>query len=445
VPDTLDPAVSRRLSELTDGAQRRWRSPGVLAGVVRGGELAWSAHLGSARLDPPTPPTDDTQVMIGSITKTFTALLVMQLRDEGRLTLDDDVSTWLPDTRHTGVTVRQLLSHTSGLQREPVGHIWESLVAPDAAQLVAELEDAERVLPGNLAFHYSNLGFALLGLLVERLDGRPWGTALQARLLRPLGMARTTLAPADDRAHGYQVHPFSGTAVAEPVFDLRSTAPLGGLWSTISDMGRYAAFLADPDPDLMRPETLDEMCTPVVVLDPDGWTRAYGLGLELVRSGERIYVGHRGAMPGFLSALRVRRAERTGAFVVATTTAGAEPAPLASRLLDHVLDRTSLTVATWVPERAVPDLDELLGSWWSEGEELVLEVRSGELWMRVVQGNAADETRFARESDVLFRAVAGRERGERLELVRGTDGTLDKLYFATYAVTRQPLAFAHLT
>jgi len=449
VASALDSSLSRRLDELTVTAQRRWHSPCVSAGVVIDGDPAWSAHVGSARLDPSMEnmaATNDTQVMIGSITKTFTALLVMQLRDEGRLTLDDDVSTWLPGTRHTGVTVRQLLSHTSGLQREPVGHIWESLVAPDAAQLVTELEDAERVLPGNLAFHYSNLGFALLGLLVERLDGRPWEAALQARLLGPLGMTRTTLTPADDHAHGYQVHPFAGTTTLEPVFDLRSTAPLGGLWSTVADMGRYAAFLAEPDPDLIRPDTLDEMCAPVVVIDPDGWTRAYGLGFELVRSGDRISMGHRGAMPGFLSALRVRRVDHTGAFAVATTTAAAEPATLASGLLDLVLSNTPRPgAAPWVPEQPHPDLDELLGTWWSEGEELVLEVREGDLWMRVAQGASADETRFARESDLLFRAVAGRERGERLELVRDAAGSLVKLCFATYAVTREPQAFADLT
>ncbi len=446
VQSSFDPTLTARLDELTSRAQRDWRSPGVSAGVVVDGRLVWSSHIGSARLDPPTPAGDDTQVMIGSITKTFTALLVMQLRDEGRLSLDDEVSTWLPETRHTGVRVGQLLSHTSGLQREPVGRIWETLVAPDVAQLVAELEEAERVLPGNLAFHYSNLGFALLGLLVERLDGRPWVVALRARILDALGMARTSLTPADDHAVGYQVHPFAGTATREPVLDLKATAPLGGLWSSVADMARFAAFLAAPDPGLLRPETLEEMCAPRVVIDPDGWTRAYGLGLELARSADRVYVGHRGAMPGFLSGVRVRRADRTGAFVVATTTAGAEPAPLATRLLDHVLDATVRPVPRpWVPERPAPDVDELLGSWWSEGEELVLEVREAALWMRVRAGTATDETRFVRESDDVFRAVEGRERGERLELVRDHDGRVTRLYFATYAVTRRPLAFADLT
>jgi CubicO group peptidase (beta-lactamase class C family) len=383
--------------------------------------------------------------MVGSITKTFTALLVLQLRDEGRLDLEDPLGTWLPDSRHAGLTVRRLLSHTSGLQREPIGHLWESLDAPDVGRLLSELEDAEQVLPPHLAFHYSNLAFALLGQVVERLDGRPWEDALRGRLLGPLGMTRTGLTPADDHAFGFQVDPFAGTATREPQLELRATAPIGGLWSTVADMARYAAFLAQPNPALLSPETLDEMCRPLVMIDQKSWTAGYGLGLELVRSVDRVHVGHRGAMPGFLSALRVNRQGGVGVFVVATTTAGAEPGPLATRLLDRVLDALPRVQPAWVPERPQPDLDGLLGSWWSEGEELVLEVREGELWMRVAAGSPLDETRFAREDASTFRAVAGRERGERLELVRAEDGSLEKLYFASYAVTRTPKAFADLS
>lgn len=440
----LSPRLVRAIEHRVTTAQRDWRTPGLSVGVVRDGELVWSRHVGSARLSPTAPADNDTQFMIGSITKTFTAVLVMQLRDEGRLTLDDPVSRWLPDTTHGTATVRQLLAHVSGLQREPVGHIWETLDAPDAAALIAGLDEAERVLPPHFAFHYSNLAFALLGQIVEQLEGQAWEAVLRRRLLDPLGMTRTGLTPAEDRAIGYQVDPYAGTVTEEPVFDLRATAPLGGLWSSVTDMARYAAFVADPPPALLRPETVDEMCRPLVMVDPDGWTGAYGLGFGLARRGERVYVGHGGAMPGFLSGLRVRRADRTGVFAVATTTAGADPVALAGELLDLVLDDEPRAVEPWVPEQVHPDLVELLGSWWSEGEELVLEIRQGELWMRVPGSPATAETRFARESEEVFRAVEGRERGERLELHRHPDGTLRQLSFATYAVTRTPTAFADL-
>jgi CubicO group peptidase (beta-lactamase class C family) len=440
LPESLAATLSAEVAD----AQRRWRAPGLSVGVTRDRELAWSGHVGSARFDPPVAATDETQVMVGSITKTFTALLVMQLRDEGRIDLDDPLGTWLPQSRHANLTVRRLLSHTSGLQREPVGRVWETLDSPDVARLLLELEDAEQVLPPHLAFHYSNLAFALLGQVVERLAGRPWEEALRERILRPLSMTRTGLTPRDDHAYGYQVHPFAGTATREPALELRATAPLGGLWSSVADMARYAVFLANPDPAVLRPETLDEMCRPLVMIDVDSWKAGYGLGYELVRSGDRIYVGHRGAMPGFLSALRVSRRDGVGVFVVATKTAGAEAGPLATRLLDTVLDALPRVLPAWTPEPPQAELDELLGSWWSEGEELVLEVREGELWMRVAAGTPLDDTRFTREDASTFRAVAGRERGERLELVRASDGSLEKLYFATYAVTRTPKAFAEL-
>ncbi len=439
---------SPRLQHLLDAkivaAQRTWRSPGLSVGVVRDGVLVWSRHVGASRLDPAGVADDDTQFMIGSITKTFTAVLVMQLRDAGRLRLDDSLSTWMPDTSHGAVTVRQLLAHASGLQREPVGRVWESLEAPDAAALVEGLDRAERVLEPHVAFHYSNLAYALLGQVVERLDGGSWQESLDRRILRPLGMTRTALVPETDRAVGYQVHPFSGTATEEPVFDLKATAPLGGLWSSVADLARYAAFVADPDPEVLSPDTLDEMCRPLVMVDPDGWTGAYGLGFGMARRGERVYVGHGGAMPGFLTGLRVRRPDKTGVIVLANSTSRAASVVLAGELLDLVLDEEPTPAAAWEPESRHTDLEELLGSWWSEGEELVLEVRGGELWMRVPGGAPYEETRFARESESAFRAVEGRERGELLELVRAEDGRLVRLYFATYAVTRTPTAFADL-
>ena len=170
----LSTRLRRSLEARVVEAQRSWRTPGLSVGVVRGGQLVWSHHVGAARLDPVRPADDDTQFMIGSITKTFTAVLIMQLRDAGRLSLYDPIGTWLPDTRHAAVTVRQLLAHSSGLAREPVGHLWESLSAPDTDAFLAGLEQADQVLPPHFVFHYSNLAYALL-------DQRPPNGAVALR------------------------------------------------------------------------------------------------------------------------------------------------------------------------------------------------------------------------------------------------------------------------
>lgn len=449
VPGPSDEALSARVARDLDSrlvaAQRDWRSPGVSAGVVRDGHLVWSGHVGAARLgEQPAPADDDTQFMIGSVTKTFTALVVMSLRDEGRLTLDDTLGDHLRGSRHAKVVLRQLLAHASGLQREPVGHIWESLVAPDRDAFLAGVEQAEQVLPSHHAFHYSNLAYGLLGQVVEHVTGGDWNDLVHERVLAPLGMTRTGLTPSDDRAVGYQVDPFAGTATEEPLFTLNATAPLGGLWSTVADMACYAAYVARPDDRVVAPETVDEMCRPIIMTDVEAWTGGYGLGFGMGRRGDRVYVGHGGAMPGFLTGLRVRRSDGVGAIVFANCSSGALPVGLATDLVEAVVDTEPSMPLPWRPEAPAPDLAPLLGQWWSEGSPITFFVRDGRLWSRLAENDPASETCYAADGRDRFRAVEGRERGELLEVVRGPGGELEKLYFATYAVTRDPLAFADL-
>ena len=441
----LGKALARDLERRVREAQSVWHSPAVSAGLVRDGALVWSTHVGSARLDPVAAPTDDTQYMIGSITKTFTAVLIMALRDAGRLSLDDRLDTFLPQTRHGAITIRQMLAHASGLQREPVGRIWENLDAPDQERLLRELEDAEQVLPVHFAFHYSNLAFALLGQVVELLEARSWGDVVTERILAPLEMTMTGLAPDNrGRALGYRVHPHTGVATLEPQFDLKATAPLGGLWSTVADLGRYASFVADPIDEILAAGSLEEMCRPLIMTDVQGWTRAYGLGYDLQRMGERVLAGHGGAMPGFLAGLRVGRQDRVGAVVFANSTAGAEPVALASQLVKAVLDAEPSLAHVWTPSQSQPDLDGILGSWWTEGEEIVFEVRDNVLWSRIPGGLPIADTRFVRVDTDRFRAVLGREGGELLEITRGPGGSVELMHFATYALTRAPTAFANL-
>ncbi|HET7305809.1 MAG TPA: serine hydrolase domain-containing protein, partial [Segeticoccus sp.] len=385
--EPLQESTVRGLERIARQAQHDWHVPGLSAGVVRHGRLVWSAHIGAARLGPAVPATDDTQFLIGSVTKTFTAVIVMALRDEGKLSLDAPLSTFLPRTRHGALTIRQMLAHASGMQREPVGRIWETLAAPDEERLLRELEEAEQVLPAHFVFHYSNLAYALLGQVVEQVERRPWEQVVADRILRPLEMRHTGLAPDEqERALGYYVHPHTGVPVEEPRFELAATAPLGGLWSTVADLGRYAAFVADPVEEVLRPDSLEEMCRPLIMTDLDGWTRAYGLGYDLQRVGERVMAGHGGAMPGYLTGLRVRRADKVGSVVFTNATAGADPVLLAGQLTAAVLDAEPDLAEPWRPSSPQPHLDGILGSWWTEGEELVLEVRDDQLWARMPGG-----------------------------------------------------------
>jgi hypothetical protein len=181
--------------------------------------------------------------------------------------------------------------------------------------------------------------------------------------------------------------------------------------------------------------------------DIEGWTRAYGLGYDLQRIGERVLAGHGGSMPGFLAGLRVRRSgdeDGVGAVVFANSTAGAETVALAGQLVTAVLDAEPALVPVWTPSESQPQLDGILGSWWTEGEEIVFEVRDNVLWSRIPGGLPIGDTRFVKVDTDRFRAVAGRERGELLEITRGPGGEVSRMHFATYALTRTPTAFADL-
>ncbi len=424
--------------------QSKHRVPGLYGGVMRDGGLLWGAGAGSADLgEPASAPTDDTQFLIASITKTFTAVLVMALRDEGKLSLDDTVDIHIPESKHTGITIRQMLSHVTGMQREPVGDIWDTLTYPDRTQLVEGWSQADRILKPHHRWHYSNLVYAMLGEVVTRLDGRDWAESLQARILDPLGMRRTTVGFSGDHATGYYVPPFSDVPVAEPVLDILALASAGALASTPRDLATWAAFLADPTSEVLSPDTVDEMCQPQTMADLETWQLAWGLGFMLLRTGDRVLVGHTGGMPGHITGLFVERQAKTAGIALMNSTSAPDPAALAAELAAYVMDNEPADPELWVPGTEVPaELRGVLGRWYSEGQPFTFSVRQGRLEAR---GEAAPQHKppsvFVKVADDLYRTESGRETGELLRLTRDESGAVTKMNWATYLVTREPYAF----
>jgi CubicO group peptidase (beta-lactamase class C family) len=440
----LPASLQRTLERRVLGAQRESRVPGLAVGIMRAGELVWFIGAGSGDVEAPDrPPTADTAFAIGSISKTFTAVLILMLRDEGRLSLDDRLGHHLLAQRHADVTLRELLAHASGLQRELVGDAWDSLEMPAIDEVVARLSDAEQVLPSRLRWHYSNLAYSLLGEVVARVDGRPWGTALQARLLDPLGLTRTGLDPAAPRALGYYTSPFTDSVSRERWVDMAAFNSAGGLWSTVSDLARWAAFLCDGADGVLSAATIEEMTRPEIMADLEGWTLAWGLGLQLFRSGERVLAGHGGAMPGFLAGVAARRTDRTAAVVLTNATTGLDTTGLAVELVGTVLDAQPPSPEPWRPGPPVPEaLVPLLGRWWSEGSGFSFHVRDGRLEARLDGAPATRPPAVFEPCGVdLFRTVSGREQGELLRVDRDSDGNVTGLHWAGYPFTREPKTF----
>ncbi|MCD9197498.1 serine hydrolase domain-containing protein [Aeromicrobium wangtongii] len=434
---TLDASTAAALEQRLAVEQSTHRLPSVVAGIVRSGALVWSGAAGTtdARVDGPVP-TADTQYRIGSISKTFVAVEVMRLRDAGLLDLADTIGAHLPEVPFGHVTIAQLLTHTSGMQAETNGDWWERTEGGDWASLLAS-GIGLRFTPGT-AFHYSNVGYGVLGELVSRLRGVPWQDAVRTGILEPLGMSRTTTRPQAPSAPGLAVHPLADLVHVEPEHDAVSMAPAGQLWSTVQDLSRWAAFLGGRTGDVLAPETLTEMLHPVAVNDVPGtpWVGAHALGWQMWNVAGRRLAGHGGSMPGFLANLRIDLTSGDGVVLMANATSGLGTA--AADLLTLFREREPDAPTPWHADSAQADTLDLVGPWFwgTYAFTLALEADGG---LRLGEPGQGRGARFRREGDGWI-GLEGYYRGEPLAVERDASGRPLRLVLASFVFTRTPYA-----
>lgn len=423
-------------------AQASGRLPSVAAGVVRGGELVWSLGRGRTVLpgstgDDPRPDAD-TQYKIGSVTKTLTATLVMLARERGELGLDDPVARFCPDGPFGTTPLHRLLSHGSGISAEPTGEWWERSTGGDLAALTAAHAGAEPVLEPGSRLHYSNLGYGVLGAVVEAVTGLTWWDAVQQQLLAPLGMGRTSYQGVAPYAGGYAVDALTGEVVAEPLPDTGAMAPAGQLWSTVADLGTWVTHLVDPERSLLRAETLVDMRT-MRTADPDDRSGSgFGLGLSLGRSRGRLMVGHGGSMPGFSCGVLADVDRRVGAVVLTNGAYGL--GGLTQQVLETVLDREPHVAPEWVPGTLpVPGVvREVVGTWHWGHAPAVLRWDRGLLRLAPPSGPGRVMAFAPTDDPDAFVGTAGYLTGETLRVVRRADGAVSHLECATFVYTRTP-------
>jgi CubicO group peptidase (beta-lactamase class C family) len=287
--------------------------PGVAVGLVFDQELVWSKGFGYADAERQVAMTPGTHFGICSISKLFTAIAVMQLRDQGKLRLDDPVSQYLPYFKLQApegppVTIRALLTHTSGLPREAAQHYWDGpkFQFPKKEELIAGLAGLTPLYPAERYYQYSNLGLTLAGEIVERVSGLAYETYVQERILTPLRLARTTpFMPESERgkslAVGYGPLTRAGIREVMPFYQACGLAPAAGFASTVGDLASFASWqfrlLANGGSEVLRADTLREMQR-VQWVDPD-WQVTRGLGFNVRREGGNTLVSHFGYCPGF--------------------------------------------------------------------------------------------------------------------------------------------------
>ncbi len=295
------------LQRVLDASRQRIPTPGISVAVRLADGRTWLGVSGRRRLSPIRYVDKDTVFSIASITKTFVTAVVMQLVAEGKLGLDDPLSRYLPDyPRARRITIRQLLSHTSGIANYFEAAAYSRKVFPHPGRQwtvgkILDLVGKPYCAPGR-CFHYSNTNFVLLGRVIERITGRPLARVIRDRLSEPLGLGRTIFQPDDptprNSAHGHLWA--GGTSFIDQtrpgrVLPTRSAATVawaaGAMASNAEDLARWALALYGTD-RVVRPELLAEM------LDFSGGNE-YGLGTRTRIFNGRRAIGHGGSLRGY--------------------------------------------------------------------------------------------------------------------------------------------------
>jgi len=363
------PEVSGALAAIDawiDGVYMYERIPGISVGIVRGQDLLWSSGYGYSNIESKRPADSDTIYSVCSISKLFTAVGVMQLRDEGKLRLRDSVKEHLEwfdiEQAHEGsgpITIESLLTHSSGLPRESDFPYWNDpdYPFPTRDQIVERLDSQETLYPSQRYFQYSNLALSLAGEIVEARSGQPYDEYIQSRILQPLGLSQTRTYFPDDllgeaMATGYTgIHRDQRREPVKPFF-ARGIAAAAGFTSTVNDLARFASWqfrlLDDGDDEILAANTLREMQR-VHWVDPD-WQTTWGLGFNVRQSGDMTIASHGGGCPGYITSFTMAPAKRL-AVVVLTNAGDGSAGNMAINILN--------TIAPAIKDAASPGEDEM--------------------------------------------------------------------------------------
>lgn len=390
-PDRLreiTPYLSRWLATQVECRQ----VPGAQVAVRLGGELMLSAAHGVADLATGEPLTTGHVFRVASHSKTFTAVAVLQLVEQGRLRLDDTVADLLPDYRGTPlaqVTVRELLSHTGGAVRDGAdSDFWQlDRPFPDAAALLDVVREHGATYEPQEHFKYSNVGYGVLGAVLERVTGAGYAEHVTSAVLAPLGLTVTTPEPgvesADRAVTGHsRPHGRDRDRVTVAPVGTGALAAATGFASTAEELSRFFAALAPGSGELLTDRSLRLMQRAESTFTRRGARTSYGLGTIVVDVDGRRMVGHSGGFPGQIT--RTLLDPSTSLVVCVLTNAVDGPAEALATGVVRLVDLLSRDGADWqaLPEGVTPeDLDRLSGryhSLWGEtdvvrgGDRLVL-------------------------------------------------------------------------
>jgi CubicO group peptidase (beta-lactamase class C family)/D-alanyl-D-alanine dipeptidase len=301
--------------------------PGLSIALVDDQEIVWAKGFGYANPTDSVPATSQTVYRVGSVSKLFTDIAVMQLVERGGMDLDAPVTEYLPEFRpenRSGVpiTLRHLMSHRSGLVREPpVGHYFDPS-EPSLRQTAMSLNNTELVYAPETTIKYSNAAIAVVGYALERTQGEAFSSYLRRAVLEPLGMSNSAFERNSgvraDIAAGY-MWTLDGREFEAPTFEL-GMSPAGSMYSTVEDLAKFISVLIaggeGPGGRILNQITLNDMWAPQYAETDE--TPAYGIGFGISDFLGHRRIGHNGAIYGFATELAVLPEDKVGVVVVAT-------------------------------------------------------------------------------------------------------------------------------
>lgn len=333
--------AQRLFTAWMEGQMTAKSMPGVVVGVIADQELVWTSSFGMADMAAKRPMAAGTKFRMASHSKLFTATAIMQLREQGKVRLDDPVAKYLPwfkvktaSPDDPAITVEDLLTHASGLPREAGSH-WSTLEFPTSAELKNLLPERQAAFSPEVRWKYSNLAYSLAGMIVEAASGETWAGYVQKHIFDPLGMTSSSVdKPDTGLAVGYGRKMPDGSREVMPFVDARGMAAATGITSTVEDMAKFVSAQFQRG-KILSIGSLREMHR--VRMMESTWTNGYAIGFSVKREKDKIYVGHGGSYPGYLTQTYFMPDSKVGV-VVLTNSADSSPGDIAMQLLASVGD-----------------------------------------------------------------------------------------------------------
>jgi CubicO group peptidase (beta-lactamase class C family) len=425
-PDVL--AAQRLFTAWLEGQMISRHLPGVAVGVVADQELIWSKGFGFADTARKVPMTPQTKFRMASHSKLFTATAIMQLREQSKLRLDDPVSQHLPwfrikpaDPDDPPITIEELLTHGSGLQREAGSH-WTDFKFPSTDELRALMADRQAAYSPDTRWKYSNLAYSIAGMVIEAVSGQKWADYVQQHIYQPLGMVNSSVdRNVDGLAVGYGRLMPDFTRGVNPFIDARGMGAATGITSTVDDMAQFvsAQFRRGRmgGRNILSTGSLRDMHR--VRMLENNWTVGNAIGFSVRRERDKIYVSHGGSYPGYQTNTLLQLDGKVGVIVLTNSDDG-NPGGMATQLMNTVGEAVAKaqtpapSTTTWDPAWS-----RFAGLYRGRGgESHVVEMNKRLVIINPNGANLDNPTRLEPIGNGLFRFTANAGGGVVGEIVR---------------------------